>query len=116
MPKIPDDIATQHARMVEVALLRGEYERALRAVDRAFEVARQADAGIGLESPVSDICSIKVTNCLESVGIETIGDLIQCSAQELLMVANIRNKSVDNLQFELGKLGLELRKTRCVNG
>ena len=108
---IPAEIAMYHARLVEVALLKGEQDRAIRAVDRAFEVARE-ELCTDLESPVSKVCSHKTIGTLESLNIHTIGDLIQCSAQELIMVANLRPKTVDNIQFQLAKLGFELKKQK----
>lgn len=108
---IPAEIAMYHARLVEVALLKGEQDRAVRAVDRAFEVARE-ELCTDLNSPVSKVCSHKTIGTLESLNIHTIGDLIQCSAQELIMVANLRSKTVDNIQFQLAKLGFELKKQK----
>ena len=108
---IPQEIAMHHARMVEVALMRGEQDRAIRAVDRAFEVAREEQI-VDLESPITKVCSHKTVGIFEALNINTVGDLIQCSAQELIMVANLRKKTVDNIQFELAKLGFELKKQR----
>ena len=106
---IPAEIAMYHARLVEVALLKGEQDRAVRAVDRAFEVARE-ELCTDLNSPVSKVCSHKTIGTLESLNIHTIGDLIQCSSQELIMVANLRKKTVDNIEFELAKIGYRLKK------
>ena len=108
---IPQEIAMHHARMVEVALMRGEQDRAIRAVDRAFEVAREEQI-VDLESPITKVCSHKTVGILESLNINTIGDLVQCSAQELIMVANLRKKTVDNIQFELAKFGYDLKKQK----
>ena len=70
---------------------------------RAFEMYRQASI-----DDYADQLSVRAYNGLRNAGIETIGDLVMKTEQDLLRERNIGRKSIEEVQRILGSLGLEL--------
>ncbi len=54
--------------------------------------------------------SVRSTNCLENAGIRTIGELRQRSEAELLKTKNFGRKSLKEIKYVLGGIGITLRK------
>jgi DNA-directed RNA polymerase subunit alpha len=52
--------------------------------------------------------SVRATNCLESVGINTVRDLVQRSEDELLQVRNFGETTLDEVRDRLLKIDLRL--------
>ena len=48
-------------------------------------------------------------DCLKSVGLETVGDLISRTEAELDAIPNFGNKNIDEVRDRLARLGLKLR-------
>ena len=107
---IPPDIAEQHARMVEVALISGDPAKAHAAVDRAFQSAReQAEIYITNDSYIDELrITSRMVTILNGHGIQTVGQLIQYTAEGLQKMAQLRGYSVGLIQYELGKHGFQL--------
>ena len=62
-----------------------------------------------LSIPVSDFeLSVRSRNCLQKMGINTLGDLARCSEQELLASKNFGETSLDEIRDMLMSKGLEL--------
>jgi DNA-directed RNA polymerase subunit alpha len=54
--------------------------------------------------------SVRSYNCLKREGINTVGDLVQRSEQELMDIRNFGAKSIDEVKAKLEELGLGLRE------
>ncbi len=54
--------------------------------------------------------SVRSYNCLKREGINTVGDLVQRSEQELMDIRNFGQKSIDEVKAKLEELGLGLRE------
>jgi DNA-directed RNA polymerase subunit alpha len=54
--------------------------------------------------------SVRSYNCLKREGINTVGDLVQRSEQELMDIRNFGQKSIDEVKGKLEELGLSLRE------
>jgi DNA-directed RNA polymerase subunit alpha len=65
----------------------------------------------GMENfPIEELeLGVRSYNCLKRVGIETIGDLIGKSEQELAAIPNFGRKSIEEVKETLGAHGLKLR-------
>ena len=62
-----------------------------------------------LSIPVSDFeLSVRSRNCLQKMGIHTLGDLARCSEQELLASKNFGETSLDEIREMLMSKGLQL--------
>ena len=53
--------------------------------------------------------SVRSYNCLKRAGINTIGELISKTPEEMMKVRNLGKKSLDEVEEKLARLGLRLR-------
>lgn len=114
-PRVPHDIAEQHAVMVSMALVDGARDRAHEAVDRAFSLAKtdMEATGVTWTTNVDEILNAKVAHHLQCGGIETVGQLVHYTRDELAAVHQIRYKSVDLIERALARHGFSLRRNDC---
>ena len=65
----------------------------------------------GMENfPIEELeLGVRSYNCLKRVGIETIGDLVMKSENELAAIPNFGKKSIEEVKETLGTHGLRLR-------
>jgi len=62
--------------------------------------------------PIEELdLSVRPYNCLKRAGINTVGDLIQRTEEEIVAVKNFGRKSLDEVREKLTSLGLSLKKT-----
>ena len=83
------------------------------------EAAAAADGGAGLEPalahgmenfPIEELeLGVRSYNCLKRVGIETIGDLVMKTENELAAIPNFGKKSIEEVKETLATHGLNLR-------
>ena len=60
----------------------------------------------GTDKPIIDLeLSVRSYNCLKRAGINTIGDLIKMTPEELVNVRNLGKKSLDEIMLKLADLG-----------
>ncbi len=50
----------------------------------------------------------RALNCLKKMGLESLGQLVQCTERDLLKTPNLGKKVLDEIKMELARLGLEL--------
>ena len=61
--------------------------------------------------PIEELdLSVRPYNCLKRAGINTVGDLMQRSEEEIVSVKNFGRKSLDEVREKLSTLGLSLKK------
>ena len=61
--------------------------------------------------PIEELdLSVRPYNCLKRAGINTLGDLLQKTEDEVVNVKNFGRKSLDEVKEKLAGLGLELRR------
>ena len=71
-------------------------------------------SGIGAQSPslmlpIEDMdLSVRSYNCLKREGVQTVGDLVQKTEQDLLDIRNFGQKSIDEVRAKLEEMGLSL--------
>ncbi len=83
------------------------------------EAAAVADGGVSVEPslahgmenfPIEELeLGVRSYNCLKRVGIETIGDLVMKSENELAAIPNFGKKSIEEVKETLATHGLRLR-------
>jgi hypothetical protein len=104
------EIAQQHSRMVECAIVSGEPAKAHAAVDAAFVAVRAVNA-ISLDSPLESILIGRISTILRGGGIHTVKDLLHHTRDSLKQIQQIRYKSIDLIEEKLANHGLSLRRT-----
>jgi DNA-directed RNA polymerase subunit alpha len=72
----------------------------------------------GMENfPIEELeLGVRSYNCLKRVGIETIGDLVMKSENELAAIPNFGKKSIEEVKETLATQGLRLRGDDGSNG
>jgi DNA-directed RNA polymerase subunit alpha len=61
--------------------------------------------------PIEDLnLSVRSYNCLKREAVNTVGDLVQRTEQELTDIRNFGQKSIDEVKSKLEELGLSLRE------
>ncbi len=82
------------------------------AVGAEVAVGPQAEETSKLASmPIEELdLSVRPYNCLKRAGINTLGDLLQRTEDEVVNVKNFGRKSLDEVKEKLAALGLELRR------
>ncbi len=86
-------------------------------------MGQEGEAAAGLEQgtdaqmaklhamPIEELdLSVRPYNCLKRAGINTVGDLLQRTEEEIVAVKNFGRKSLDEVREKLTVLGLTLRK------
>ncbi|MGE3182183.1 MAG: DNA-directed RNA polymerase subunit alpha [Phycisphaerae bacterium] len=62
-----------------------------------------------LQMPLRDLdLSVRASNCLDSVNVLTVGDLVRRDESELMQLRSFGRTSLDEVQQKLGEMGLEL--------
>jgi DNA-directed RNA polymerase alpha subunit len=92
-----------------------DYERMLQTaqsqLERAYERLRDQDSTAHpvLEKPIDDIVwTVRTLNCFKADNIETFGQLIKLTANDLLKMPNFGRKSLKEVREELAVLNLKL--------
>lgn len=77
----------------------------------AIEQGADAQMGKLHSMPVEELdLSVRPYNCLKRAGINTVGDLMQRTEEEIVSVKNFGRKSLDEVKEKLTQLGLSLKK------
>ena len=102
-------VASAGTTLVELASLFGELSESpglsLGPAEGEGEMAGD------LALPIEELnLSVRSYNCLKREGINTVGELIQRSEQELTDIRNFGQKSIDEVKSKLEELGLSLRE------
>lgn len=65
---------------------------------------------VDTERPVEQLeLSVRALNCLKREGVHTLGDLLECTEEDLLDIRNFGEKSVDEVKEKLSEMGLSLK-------
>ena len=56
--------------------------------------------------------SVRTTNCLEERGIFTVGDLLNCTREDLLSISNFGEKTLEEVYQSLESIGFYRRTKR----
>ncbi len=77
--------------------------------DGIFSAATDEDEGM-LDTPIEELdLSVRSYNCLKRQGVNTIGQLTECSEQDLLNIRNFGAKSIEEVKDKLQGMGLSLK-------
>ena len=64
------------------------------------------DVAEKLEMSTAEIgLSVRTTNCLEERGVFTVNDLLHCTREDLLAIANFGEKTLEEVYKALGGIG-----------
>jgi len=82
------------------------------AIHETFMIdAPEKDKNKITEMTVEDLdLSVRSTNCLRRQGIETVGDIVNKTEDEMIKIRNLGKKSLDEIIQKIRSLGLSLRR------
>jgi DNA-directed RNA polymerase subunit alpha len=73
------------------------------------DAAAQQPTSPNLMLPIEDLdFSVRSYNCLKREGVQTVGELVQKTEQDLLDIRNFGQKSIEEVKQKLAELGLSL--------
>jgi len=77
-----------------------------------MEAETEAPQAHGMENfPIEELeLGVRSYNCLKRVGIETIGDLVSKTENELAAIPNFGKKSIEEVRETLAAHGLNMRE------
>ena len=74
------------------------------------EPGEEEASGI-LAQPIEEMeLTVRSYNCLKREGVQTVGELVQRTEEDLLEIRNFGQKSIDEVKAKLQEMGLELRR------
>ncbi len=72
----------------------------------------EVTTGKNMEMTIDELdLSVRAFNCLKRAGINTVGELVQKSQEDMMKVRNLGKKSLEEVGQKLAVLGLSLRKS-----
>ena len=96
--KIPKDIATHFARVIQCNLEAGRIEHAHISIERAVEDAiERRDFEVSIETYLDNILDADFVTRLGRMRIHTVGELLEYSYADLLKRRGISKRSVDKI-------------------
>lgn len=108
----PDEAASLSARILteHLALFVGLTED-VTPVEMTVEKGEENKNKV-LEMPIEELdLSVRSYNCLKRAGINTVGELINKTDEEMMKVRNLGKKSLEEVKQKLAALGLSLRES-----
>ena len=108
----PKDAIAQGAEiLIRQLAIFTDLERIEGLGEAAAEAAAEAPPTHGMENfPIEELeLGVRSYNCLKRVGIETIGELVSKSENELAAIPNFGRKSIEEVKETLATHGLNLR-------
>lgn len=113
MVRVPDELAAEYSRRLEIIIRHGDQDRCHAAVQQLFEeIARRecVASKITTESFVRDFFARGITSKLAEMEVHTLGDLQECTEQDLQVVGKIGTNNRDRIKWILEKHGMSLKK------
>ncbi len=108
----PDEAVSQAARILAKRIsifvnLTEEIEDA-----DPFEEREEEDRELRLEMMIEDLdLSVRSYNCLKRAGINTVGELVRKTDEEMMKVRNLGKKSFEEVERKLNELGFSLSRS-----
>jgi|LSQX01.1.fsa_nt_gb DNA-directed RNA polymerase subunit alpha len=109
----PDEAVRQAARHLRdyITIFLGAAEEALAPVEGVVHEEEEVRNKI-LDTPIEDVeFSVRTFNCLKKENINTLGELVQRSENELLNIRNFGKRSLDEVLERLAQHGMGLRSS-----
>ena len=106
---MPDEALRQAARQIQdyLTVFAGVEAEEAMVEESAEEAMRQRI----LETPIEDVdFSVRTYNCLKKSGINTIGDICERTAEDLLAIRGLGEHSLAEVVEKLAQFGLSLRE------
>ncbi len=99
------------AKNLRLGMRRDEVLSAAEEMPTLPEIPNDSERSEALATPVADLdLSVRSSKCMTGLGLNTLGDIVQHSEQELLRMKNFGITSLQEIKTKIAKHGLNLRK------
>ncbi len=108
----PDEAVSQAARVLNKRI--SIFLNLTEEIDEAdpLEEREEEDREQRLEMMIEDLdLSVRSYNCLKRAGINTVGELVRKTEEEMMKVRNLGKKSFEEVERKLAELGFSLSKS-----
>ena len=103
-------VASQYARMIELAMRRGNLEHAQNLILLAAQQENELrNETIGPDSPIGDLFPTAIVNALESIGVEVLADLSEKTRDDLIEIPQFSITRLETVEAVLTKYGMALK-------
>jgi DNA-directed RNA polymerase subunit alpha len=108
----PDEAVSQAARILNKRIsIFIDLTEEVEAID-PVEQKEEEDREQKLEMAIEDLdLSVRSYNCLKRAGINTVGELVRKTEEEMMKVRNLGKKSFEEVERKLKELGFSLSKS-----
>jgi DNA-directed RNA polymerase subunit alpha len=106
----PGDAVARAAQIIDEHMLLFAEQAVTALSDEGIFVSIPDEGDSGLETPIEELdLSVRSYNCLKRHGINTIGQLTECSESDLLNIRNFGAKSIEEVKDKLQQRGYSLK-------
>lgn len=106
----PSDAVARAGRIIDEHMMLFVEQAATTVSDEGIFAAVVDEGESVLDTPIEELdLSVRSYNCLKRQGVNTIGQLTECSEQDLLNIRNFGAKSIEEVKDKLQGMGLGLK-------
>jgi len=107
----PGDAVARAGRIVDEHVMLFVEQAVSQMPDEGIFSAAVDEADSLLETPIEELdLSVRSYNCLKRQGVNTIGQLTECSEADLMNIRNFGAKSIEEVKDKLQGMGLSLKQ------
>ncbi len=108
----PDEAVSQAAKIVSRYLELFVNLTEIPVIEEPEPEEEEEETNAYLDKAIGDLeLSVRSSNCLKRAGINTVGELIQKTREEMMKVRNLGKKSLEEVENKLAEMDLELKKS-----
>ncbi len=106
----PSDAVARAGRIIDEHMMLFVDQAATTLSDEGIFAAAVDEGESVLDTPIEELdLSVRSYNCLKRQGVNTIGQLNECSENDLLNIRNFGAKSIEEVKDKLQQMGLGLK-------
>jgi DNA-directed RNA polymerase subunit alpha len=106
----PSDAVARAGRIIDEHMMLFVEQASTTISDEGIFAAAVDEGESVLDTPIEELdLSVRSYNCLKRQGVNTIGQLTECSEQDLLNIRNFGAKSIEEVKDKLQGMGLGLK-------
>lgn len=106
----PSDAVARAGRIIDEHMMLFVEQASTTIADDGIFAAAVDEGESVLDTPIEELdLSVRSYNCLKRQGVNTIGQLTECSEQDLLNIRNFGAKSIEEVKDKLQGMGLGLK-------
>jgi DNA-directed RNA polymerase subunit alpha len=107
----PSDAVARAGRIIEEHMLLFVDQAVSSMSEDGIFAAMVDESESVLDTPIEELdLSVRSYNCLKRQGVNTIGQLTECSEQDLLNIRNFGAKSIEEVKDKLQQMSLGLKQ------